>query len=169
MNSATVITVPTNFPPSFAGDPLTFAYALFSLTAIASFSLATMLSIMADARVMGWRPREPLGIMRIGLLSLLGTIFLGSIGDVAFLYAWGEASPRTLLYINQFDRVCDTLCFPTFAVFGFMLTRGRPAIIFQLTKTPLPVDMLPTWPMIRRQIAAVSLILFISVLVTIGK
>jgi hypothetical protein len=157
------------YPPSFAGDPVTYGWALFSLTALATFSLAIILDLYREAKFDGFSFSSPIGISRGITVSLLGTIFLGSIGDVLFLYAWGEVTAETMAWLLTIDRICDTLAFPVFAVFGFLFVRGRPLVAFQLLRQPIRGDLWPTWPMIRRQALSVAVILFIAWGVTVGK
>ncbi|AHE55548.1 hypothetical protein [Sphingomonas sanxanigenens] len=160
----------SSYPPSFAGDPVTFGWALFSLITITSLSTAIILEVIRRWWGSGVTINEPLGIVMAGLVSLLATIWLGAIGDVAFLLAWGEVAPDTMARILDFDRMCDASTSPAFGVFCFLLIRGQYLVHFQLTSpTALQGDLWPTWPMVRRQMLSIAVLLFIAVGVTLSK
>lgn len=159
----------TPYPASFGGDPYTFGWALFSLFAISSFTLATFLSMVREAMEYGWRLSEPIGISRTIALGWLATMFLGAIGDTVTLLAWGEVSGPMMNHILAFDRYCDMLCFVPFAISGFFLVRGRHVVVFSLVTKPIPADIRPTWNQSRRHILIAALIVFIAYGVTIGK
>lgn len=166
---ALVLPAVSHLPPSFDGSAWGFGWALFSLTAMSTFSLAIMGQLLTEVRTYGLQIKQPAGIARAALFCLLLTIFMGSIGDVVFLYLWNEVSPRAIGFILEADRWLDALTILPFAGFGYLLTRGRPVVLFQLLKQPIPTDLWPTWPMVRQQLGVMTLVMFIAMGVTLAK
>ena len=159
----------TAYPPSFMGDPFTFGWALFSLTAVSAFCIAMLGQMWREASIYGLQMNAPYGVARAALGCLLTTILMGAAGDVAFLYAWGEVSPNTLRTILATDRWLDTMLAVPFFGFSAFILRGRQVITFQLIKEPIPTDLWPTWPMVRQAMGMLALIFCLAAGVTVAK
>jgi hypothetical protein len=159
----------SQFPASFAGDPSTFNSALFGLMVTACLSFAVLSKFVHELKVYGWRMAEPVGLYRFHVACLMLAFFVSTAPDAVFLLTWGEVTEQTTRNLLTVDRLGDSLTPIPFIVALCVMTRGEPAVMFQLTKQPLPVDLWPTWPMVRRNLLIVGLVLFISVGVTLTK
>lgn len=118
------------FPPSFEGNPLTYGFALFSLSLLSMLSVARIWGLISDLhkvrqleRSLLWyiRPREPLSrwsaltLHETKLACLYLSIFLGAFPDVLILLLWGEASNQTMVRLFMMDRIGDGLTLLPFA------------------------------------------------------
>jgi len=171
MNDTTLpgIDLAAQFPASFDGDPVTFSFALFGLMVTACLSFAVLARLVHELQGYGFRLREPVGLARISVACLMLSFFIGTAPDALFLLTWREVSPETTALLLTIDRIGDSLVPVPFIGALSLMARGEPAIMFQLTRKPVPVDLWPTWPMVRRQLMIVGLVLIIAVGVTLGK
>ena len=111
-----------SFPPSFEGNPFSYAFALFSLTLICALAIAMLLQFLFEARARKAAQKiasnricervpfaSPLSIHRWIMTGFLVTILLGGLPDVLVLFMWGEASDETMERLFLIDRICDGL------------------------------------------------------------
>ena len=174
----------THFPPSFDGSPLSYGFALFSLTLISALSAAHILHFAFDARARQEVQRRfyvpnvvtrptPLfsaaSVYRMIIVCFLTTVLFGAVPDVLFLMCWGEASTETLDTVLLFDRIFDGLTLVPFAAASFLSAWSSQALPQQLTKAAeIPIAP-PTWRMVRERIKIFMLVLAIALMATIGK
>jgi len=168
-NPALVVPAVSTFPLSFDGNPWTFGSALFALTVVSSVSLATMGQLWAEARVFGYRFNAPHGAARTILFLLMLSFFMRSAPDVLFLLLWGGVGPHTIAIVLITKRWFDAISVIPFLGSALILIRARPPIVFQLTRQPLPVDLWPTWLMVRKNVGIIGLAMLIATGVTLAR
>jgi hypothetical protein len=173
------------FPPSFDGNPWTYAFALFSLTLVSALSLAQLLEYAFEEQrkreidrlvhnqvAAAPIPSEPINTLtafRRIVISFLLMAFLGATPDVLILLAWGETSIGWMERLYLLDRVCDGLVMFPFMTAMWLLARTRQAMPQQLAKAAL-IPLGPFhWGMLRQRLRIVVLVLFIAAGVTLGK
>lgn len=170
------------YPPSFDDNPLTYGFAIFSLTLICAFSIAMLMHFVFEARAkraalkMFHQPSQPplpwaspLTIHRSIVICFLCTILLGAFPDVLVLFAWGEASDRTMTTLFLMDRIGDVLNFAPFTAAVALSAWGSQVVPQQLIRdTPVTV-LPPTWRTVKDQAKIVAMVLIIAIGVTIAK
>jgi len=170
------------YPPSFAGNPWSYGFALFSLTLICAFAIAMLMHFVFETRArraalkafhqfpqppLSWA--SPLTIHRSIVICFLCTILLGAFPDVLVLFAWGEASNRTMDALFLLDRIGDGLTFAPFTAAVAFSAWGAQVVPQQLIRdTPVTVRP-PTWRTIKDQVKIVAMVLIIATGVTIAK
>jgi hypothetical protein len=170
------------YPPSFEGNPWSYGFALFSLTLICALALAMLLQRLFERRAthaaiksMGQERLKPLSwanpltIHRWITTCFLLTILSGAFPDVLVLFAWGEASARTMNVLFLIDRVGDGLTFLPFSVAVGLSAWGRQVVPQSLIRdTNLPVRP-PHWKEVKDHIKIVAMVMIIATGVTIAK
>ncbi len=171
------------YPPSFDGNPLSYGFALFSLTLICAFSIATLLHFLFESRLdqllkrqmPGYCPSprlqwsSPLSIHRMIVTGFLFTILFGAFPDVLVLFAWGEGTRRTMDILFLLDRIGDALTFVPFTAAIFLTAWGSQVVPQQLVRdTPVGLRR-PTWRTVRDQFKIVGMVLIIAAGVTLAK
>lgn len=170
------------YPPSFEGNPWSYAAALFSLTLICALAIAMLLHIVFEgrARRAGWaisavpRPKalkfaSPLMIHRAIITGLLLTILCGAFPDVLIMYSWGEAGRATMDTLFLADRLGDAMTSPPL-LFSAALSAWGAQTIPQKLITPADVVLRP--PQLRTvigQLKIVGMVLIIAAGVTFAK
>lgn len=180
MASPTVAT--SAYPPNFDGNPVSYGFALFSLTLICAFSVAMLLQYMFEVRArraayraFGQRPQppllwaNPLTIHRCIVICFLSTILLGAFPDVLVLFAWGEASTRTMDFLFLLDRIGDGLTFVPFTGAVAFSAWGRQVVPQQLIRDTHVAVRAPSWRTVKDQAKIVAMVSIIAIGVTIAK
>lgn len=170
------------YPPSFAGNPWSYGFALFSLTLICAFAIAQLLHFVFEARarraalkVFDQTPEppipfaSPLAIHKMIVSCYLFTILFGAFPDVLVLFAWGEAEPATMDALFLIDRVGDGLTFLPFSIAAGLSAWGSQVVPQQLIRDSHVRVRAPTWRTIRNQAKIVIMVLIIASGVTIAK
>ncbi|WP_279141317.1 hypothetical protein [Sphingomonas paucimobilis] len=165
------VTLPavTQFPPSFDGNEWAYGWALFGLLTVCAMSAAYLLRYASEGLTYGWSLYKPIALARMVMVCMFSTILLGALPDAIFLLTWGEVPPAATQMILLVDRICDALTVIPFLCAAGLLVRAEAPILFMLTVSPVPVDLWPTWPMVRRSVAAILLIIVIAAGVTLAK
>jgi hypothetical protein len=171
------------FPPSFDGNPWTYALALFSLTLVSALSLTQILAFYFEpkrereiSRLIGNplpRPRafpmSALVAFRLIVVSFLVMAFCGACPDVFILLAWGEASHDTLVVLYTIDRIGDGFVMFPFLVAMWLLTRTRQPLEQQLAKAAdIPLGPF-NWSTMAQNMKISCIVLLIAAGVTLGK
>lgn len=170
------------YPPDFAGNPISYGYALFSLTLIASLSLASLMHLVFEARAQAaaWKLSEverpkplpfatPLTLFRVIIASFMLSFFLGTAPDVVRLSLYGEANMSTLHNIDTVDRICDGLASTPFLIGCVMLAWGSQVMPQQLVKETRVLISRPNWRTVKDQLRIAGVTLLIAAGVTIAK
>lgn len=179
LDSATPISA---YPPSFDGNPWSYGFALFSLTLICAFAIAMLLHMLFESRarraaqainLLPSQPRNrlasPLTIHRLIVVGFLLTVLCGAFPDVLVLFAWGEASTRTLDTLFLADRIGDGLTFLPFSAAVGLSAWGSQVVPQQLIRgDTVPVNW-PTWRTVRDQAKIAGMVLIIAAGVTLAK
>lgn len=170
------------YPPSFDGNPVSYGFALFSLTLICAFSVAMLLQYMFETRArraaykafgqpqqppLSWS--NPLTIHRCIVICFLSTILLGAFPDVLVLFAWGEASTRTMDVLFLLDRIGDGLTFIPFTAAVALSAWGRQVVPQQLIRDTHVAVRAPSWRTVKDQAKIVAMVSIIAIGVTIAK
>lgn len=171
------------YPPSFEGNPLTYGFALFSLTLICAFSVAMLMQFVFEARArravqeinellpydepLSWS--SPLTIHRCIVSCFLFTILFGAFPDVILLFAWGEATRDTMDTLFLIDRIGDGLVFLPFSAAVALSAWGRQVIPQQLIRNPHIAVRRPNWRTIKDQVKIAVMVLIIATGVTLAK
>lgn len=176
------VTLHSAYPPSFEGNPWSYGFALFSLTLICAFASAMLLQFLFESRARRAAlklfrqpppPRVPLAnpltIHQIIVSCYLITILVGALPDVLVLFAWGEASNRTMDVLFLIDRIGDGLTFAPFTAAVALSAWGSQVVPQQLIRdTPMTVRK-PTWRTVKDQAKITAMVLIIAIGVTIAK
>lgn len=173
---------PYRFPPSFDNSPLSYGFAVFSLTLVSALSLAQLLSYWFEGRARREAQKiamnlvtEPLAsfsalqVHRMIVSGFLLTILFGALPDVLVLLFWGEAADRTMEALFLIDRVLDgALLFP-FLWSIAMLAYAYQAIPQTLVRNAGVGLARPTWQMVRDKLKIIGAVLVLAVGVTLAK
>lgn len=171
------------YPPSFDGNPWSYGFALFSLTLICAFAIAMLMHFVFETRArraaykafgqiepqyrVPWA--SPLTIHRMIVTGFLLTVLVGAFPDVLLLFAWGEASNRTMDTLFLIDRIGDGLTFAPFTAAVALSAWGSQVVPQQLIRdTPATVRK-PTWRTVKDQAKITAMVLIIAIGVTIAK
>ncbi|HEX8579907.1 MAG TPA: hypothetical protein VF655_09980 [Allosphingosinicella sp.] len=174
----------SRFPPSFAGSPWSYGFALFSLTLITAISLAILASYALEARYRReidtalnnhvppqraalWR--SPVRLHRIIVSGFLITIIMGALPDVILLLAWGEASDEWLDLMFLIDRLLDGSLIVPFLCSTFTILWAGQVVDHRLTFPDGLVKPRPPWRMIRERLKIVVVVLLLAIGVTLAK
>lgn len=170
------------FPPSFADNPLSYGFALFSLTTICAVALSMLLQFLFEWRVKVTLSRStlsvtrekvpfatPLGIHRAIITCLLLTILCGALPDTLVLFFWGEATEQTMRLLFSIDRTGDALTLAPFLSAAFLSAWGMQAIPQALIREARVQLRRPGWEMVKDKVKIAALVLAISIGVTFAK
>lgn len=170
------------YPPSFDDNPLSYGFALFSLTLVSSISLAQLMAYWLEGRRISqisrrWptfsMPHERqwtlLSVHRSILAGLHMTILFGALPDVLVMLAWGEASTETMNRLAMIDRVFDAA-----TLWPYLASTALSAWVAQSLPQRLVIDSpvqlaVPQWWMVKDKLRIVVLVLTIAAGVTLGK
>ena len=141
------------FPPSFYESPLTYWFALTSLSIIVVMSAAIIVQNVINKRARretvrdlterGFFIVEPKGGTKPELLcdymckavnGFAITMFLGTIGDTLVMLLWNEVSALNTLRIYQFDRITDGCSIIPFLYSAIVLTMTEEPLMDRLTR-----------------------------------
>ena len=159
----------TTLPPSAAGSPFVYGWALFGLLLLCAGALAMILHIL---RTMNWFRMgitTPLAHLRLKEILLFGTIVLLTVGDIAILLMWREVSNDTMTRLSLIDRWLDGCAMLSFGIATLLFLRSETMMINQLTRHPLPDRLYVPWPTIRQHIRIGVLSALLAALVAFGK
>lgn len=175
----------TAFPPSFEGNPLTYGFALFSLTLLSMLSVARIWGLASEARKHRhlakrfpsfMQPVRPLPtwsaltLHEIKLACLYLTIFLGAFPDTLILLLWGEASQTAMVDLFLIDRVGDALTLVPFTI-AMMLGAWLAQVVPQKLISNSHHDEVkpPNWQAIMPTLRIGAAVMLIAAGVTMGK
>lgn len=171
-----------SFPPSFEGNPFSYAFALFSLTLICALSIAMLMQFLFD-----WhRKREyqriaanricdpvpfasPLSIHRWIIAGFLFAILFGALPDVLVLFMWGEASDETMERLFLIDRICDGLTVAPFTGAAVLSAWGLQVLPQQLVRETRVLLQRPRWETVKPQAKIAGTVFVIAIGVTLAK
>lgn len=171
------------FPPSFDGNPYSYAAALFATTLIVALCLAQLLAYLFEARrnraidrmlnnPVAQSPLPAVSVVNVhrAIVScFLAALILRAGPDALVMYAWGEGSVETMTILFALDRYLDTLALLPVLLALAMLAWAAQAIPQQLIRNAHVALARPRWSTFAEKLKIVSLVLLIAVGVTIGK
>lgn len=170
------------FPPSFEGEPLSYGFALFSLTLICALSLAMLMQFVFEAKARREAQKiaanricepvpfaSPLAIHRWIISGFLVTILLGALPDVLVLFAWGEARDSTMEWLFFVDRICDGLTIFPFTTAAVLSAWGLQVLPQQLVRETRVLLQRPRWETVKAQVKIAATVLVIAIGVTLAK
>lgn len=173
---------PTRFPPSFDENPLSYGFALFSLTLIVAISLAILLGYLLERRTnlevsarlgnMVAQPPRPFSLVDMHRLIVSGfllTIVFGAFPDVLFLLAWGEAAGSTMNSLLWIDRIGDGLTVIPFLCSASLVLWAGQSVDHKLALDSIPVRLRPSLAHLKDRLKMIGIILFIAIGVTLAK
>lgn len=175
---------PSPFPPSFDGNPLSYAFGLFGDIVAASLATAILLSFVFEKRrfrqvhkILGIVPAPthavpwtPLWLYRTGMICFLSFVVMRALPDALWMLAWGEVEVETIELLLMIDLLADGFSIiPLFAA-SLAWAWGRQVIPQKLTegRTAI-VSGRPPWDVVLKNGRIVLVVIVISILVTIGK
>lgn len=175
---------PSPFPPSFEGNPYSYAFGLFGDVVAAALGLAVLLSFIFEARrfrqihvLLGnpvvqsrAEPWTPLWLYRTGMICFLSFVVLRALPDALWMLAWGEVSLSTIEVMLRLDLIADGLSIAPLFMATVCWAWGRQVIPQKLAEGRVAmVNGRPPWDMMLKNARIVGVVVVISLLVTIGK
>lgn len=175
---------PSPFPPSFEGNPFSYAFGLFGDVVCAAIALTILLSFVLEgrrfrtvAKRLGHHihyhvgpPWTPLWLYRAGQQFFLLFVVMRTLPDAIWMLAWGEVEVQTIEAMLRFDLICDGLAVIPLFIASLAWARGRQVIQQKLVEgLHVTVSGGPPWDMLLKNARIIGVVLFISLLVTIGK
>lgn len=140
------------FPPSFDGNPVLFALALFARSLILAMALATIVRLTSISRAEGVSKSSPIYYHRLSICLLMTAAALGAGSDVLVWLLWGEASEATMTVALTVSKVMDTLTIGPFLLALFvpywMLWLRKHKLLVQpieITVKGVAGDLRATW------------------------
>lgn len=175
---------PSPFPPSFEGNPWSYAFGLFGDIVAAALALAILLTFVLEQRrfkqvhrLLGnpvpdiqLIPWTPLWLYRMGMMMFLTFVVMRATPDALWMLAWGEVTLPTIEFMLRLDLVADGLSIIPLFFATCCWAWGRQVIPQKLIQgQSLIVGGHPPWELILKNARIVAVVLVISLLVTIGK
>lgn len=175
---------PSPFPPSFEGNPWSYAFGLFGDVVAASIALTILLSFVLEGRRFReiskrlghptnhhlGPPWTPLWLYRAGQQMFLAFVVLRTLPDAIWMLAWGEVSEQTIEAMLRVDLVADGLSILPLFIASMAWARGRQVIPQKLVEgAKVTVSGYPPWDVLLKNAKIIAVVIFISLLVTIGK
>lgn len=170
------------FPPSFEGNPLSYGFALFSLTLICALSIGMLLQFWFEARARKAAQKiainlvcekvpfaSPLSIHRWIIAGFLVTILFGALPDVLVLFAWGEATNETMECLFLADRIGDGLTVAPFTCAAVLSAWGLQVVPQQLVRETRVLLQRPRWETVKAQTKIAATVLVLAIGVTVAK
>ena len=172
------------FPPTFEGNPFTYAFALFALALLSAMSLSLLIHFalesrrhwrvhtLIDNRLPSPRPEKlpwSLIAFRGIICCLLLTLVFGALPDVLVLLAWGEATEGTMTMLFLIDRVFDGLTVVPFITAITLIawsSQSHEQLLLAYGDVQLPAFNLRV---LKQNLKLILLVLLIVVGVTVGK
>ena len=159
----------TTLPPSAAGSPLVYGWALFGMLLICAGSLSMMWHIGCAMRWFRTGINTPLAHLRFKECLMFGTLVLLTIGDLPILILWGEVSNLTMTRLAFVDRALDGLALVTLGTAVLLFLRSEGMMVEQLTRPPNPSRLYASWKSIRQHLRIGLASGVLAGLVAIGK
>lgn len=160
---------PTNYqdlPPSFAGDRLAYFLALGGLMYIVCLAANIIIENVATIKAAKCTVTTPICVSAMIEICWMTTILIGFAPDTIVLLGWGETPLGPMVRI---DRILDFLCVVPFTMGCILRIRGTAVVNFQLSRQPVPVDLWPTWGMVRHRLYMLGMVVFIALGVALAK
>jgi len=176
--------VPSPFPPSFEGNPLSYAWGLFGDTVAAALALTLLLGYVFEGRrkrqvnkaldnyvveppVAQW---SPLWLYRHGQLGFFTFVVMRTLPDALWMLMWGEVHTPTIKFLLMLDMVADGFSIFPLLYATMMWAYGRQVIPQKLAEgVAIAVSGKAPWDVILKNLRIVAVVIVISLLVTIGK
>lgn len=115
------------------------------------------------------RRTDPINLNKWKNLCICLTLFLRAVMDAVVLIVWDEVTIGTLQSLITADRILTIISAVPFTAFAYLLFRSGPSIDFQLLRQPIPTDMNATWPMVRKPVIVLIIMVVLSFMITITK
>lgn len=175
---------PSPYPPSFEGNPWSYALGLFGDVLAASMALAVLLGFILEYRRINQInvrldnyvrapkpiPLTPLWLYRMGMICFLSFVCMRTIPDSLWMLAWGEVSLPVIEFLLRLDMVCDGLAIIPLTAAVTCWAWGRQVIPHKLAEGPvLPAGGRPAVDLLLKNGRIVLVVTFIALAVTIGK
>lgn len=175
---------PSPFPPSFEGNPWSYAFGLFGDVVAPAVALSILLTFVFEKRrfaqihrLLGnplpqypMIPWTPLWLYRMGMMCFLTFVVMRAMPDALWMLAWGEVSLPTIEFMLRLDLVADGLSIIPLFLATCCWAWGRQVIPQKLAEgRTAVVSGHPPWQLILKNARIVAVVLVISLLVTIGK
>lgn len=155
-----------DFPPSFAGDRLAYFLALCGLMYIICLAANIIIENVATIRAARCVVSTPVCVSSLIEICWMTTIIVGFTPDTIVLLGWGETPLGPMVRI---DRILDFLCVIPFTMGCLLRIRGAAVVNFQLSRQPVPVDLWPTWGMVRHRLYMLGMVTLIALGVALAK
>lgn len=176
---------PSPFPPSFDGNPWSYAFGLFGDVVAASLALTMLLVFVFERRrhrqihiILGnhasqdvsVKPWSPLWLYRSGMMCFLSFVVMRTMPDAVWMLAWGEVNLQTIEFMLAADLIADGLSVVPLLFAAVFWAWGRQVITQKLSEGgQIRVTGAPPWDVIRKNLKIVVVVFIIAILVTIGK
>ena len=181
---------PSPFPPSYEGNPWSYAFGLFGDVVAGMLALAILLGYVFEARrdrhaaptlpadparaakfqVQPWAAKiSVLAIYRAYNICLLLFVILRSLPDALWMLLWGEVSEPTIEVLLMGDLIADGLALAPLSMAALCWAWSRQVLPHRLAyPTALQMPRL-SYAVVRQYAKIVVAILVIAGGVTIGK
>lgn len=156
-------------PPSFDGRRWLYAMALAGLLAITSLAANVLIEDLRFIHSHEGHWREPAKLSSIVEVLFLIAILMGFLPDTLVLLAWGDPSAPSAAMVDDINRLFDSLCIIPFTVGWIIRARALPVARFQLTRHPIPTDLVLSWSLLRPKIFMLLVVVGLSLGVAIAK
>lgn len=174
---------PSPFPPSFEGNPWSYAFGLFGDVVAAALALTILLAYLTDkrrltqiSRMLGNpvkqeqpKPNSLVSIYQTGNIAILTFVVMRTLPDAMWMLAWGEVSERTIRFLLALDLMLDGLSLVPLTLAIMCWAIGRQAIPQVLSHVTVGVSGRFPWDVVLRNARIVLVVFAIAVGVTIGK
>lgn len=171
------------FPPSFEGNPWSYAFGLFGDVISTALALAILLSFILEGRrarqvsrrVNNWLPMQyhpwtPLWLYRMGQMCFLTFVVMRTLPDALWMLAWGEVEQGTIEVMLRLDLILDGLGIIPLVLASLAWAWGRQVIPQKLAQGKLAlVGGYPPWDIILKNGRIVLIVSLIALLVALGK
>lgn len=176
---------PSPFPPSFEGNPYSYALGLFGDVVAAALALALLAAIVLEPRrnkeiakrlrspvmLPVLAPRwSPLFLYRGFVIQMLVFVIMRSLPDALWMILWGEVREATIRVLLKIDLWCDGLALVPLGGAIIFWAWGRQVIPQRLT-AELSARVLgrPSWGLVWQNARIAVVVLMIAAGVSFGK
>lgn len=175
---------PSPFPPSFDGNPFSYAFGLFGDVVIAALSTAIFLALVLEKRRLNYT-LENIGVLpffyrrsegfplveahRLKIMSFWLFVALRSVPDALWMLAWGEVPENVIRILLATDLVFDGLAVFPCLVALLCWAWSRSVIEQQLSKAPTGIQGVVPWDTVKQNGRIILLVFIVAIGVTIGK
>jgi predicted Co/Zn/Cd cation transporter (cation efflux family) len=156
-------------PPTFGNSRLFYGMVLALMMIADALALGATIE---NVRFLltnygGWR--EPAKVSVINETTLLLAVIFSTVPDVLVLLSWGELMAPPYATLSKWDRAFDGIAALTFLIYLVRRLRSRPALLFQLQREFIPVEIEPSWAQMRPKLVIALVVVVISFGVAFGK